>query len=253
MEVVPTTAEGNKPGKKRRMLLIVLTGMSMVLGTILVIVGGVLLAQYNVYVDFVTAKHTETAVFLLVMGIFVIVISGIGQYASLKFHFCLMTTFLGLMVAVVVMEIIASVAFFALNNDPAVQSDSREMLKKTLARYGKSGNPRASEAAWNLIQTELQCCGLSGPGDYSQQDALPASCCALLYIDVSGQPEKCSKDTSSLHQEGCQKAFRSFLGRKVGVLGAVAVLVALVQIVIITATSNLVKQWRIPGHCYPCY
>merc|ERR1712179_646240 len=254
MEVL-ASEEGKKPGKKRRRLLIVLTGMSMVLGTIMLIVGAVLLAQYNVFVDFVTAKHTETAVFLLVMGILVIVISGLGQYASLKFHFCLMTTFLAVMVAVVVMEIIAGVTFFALNNDPAVESSSRKMLKKTLQRYGQAGNRPANEKAWNLIQTELQCCGLEGPEDYPDREGLPlpASCCARLDTGVSGKTERCSMKTPSLHNVGCQKAFRSFLGKKVGVLGAVAVLVALVQIAIITATSHLVKQWRIPGHCYPCY
>lgn len=49
-------------------------------------------------------------------------------------HFCLMTVFLAVMVAVVVMEVLASVTFFALNNDPAVHSDTNSMLKKTLQR-----------------------------------------------------------------------------------------------------------------------
>jgi hypothetical protein len=56
-----------------------------------------------------------------------------------------------------------------------------------------------------------------------------------------------------VYQTGCQKAFRSFLGRKVGVIGGVAVVAAMAQIAVITVTANLVKKWRIPGHCYPCY
>merc|ERR1712179_744168 len=122
----------------------------------MLIVGAVLLAQYNVFVDFVTAKHTETAVFLLVM------------------------------------EIIAGVTFFALNNDPAVESSSREMLKKTLQRYGQAGNRPANEKAWILIQTELQCCGLEGPEDYPDREGLPlpASCCARLDTGVSGKTEQ---------------------------------------------------------------
>lgn len=43
-----------------------------------------------------------------------------------------MTTFLAVMVAVIVMEIIAAVTFFALNNDPGAQQDNKVMLRKTL-------------------------------------------------------------------------------------------------------------------------
>ena len=57
-----------------------------------------------------------------------------GLYAAVMQHFCLMTVFLAVMVAVVVMEVLASVTFFALNNDPAVHSDTNAMLKKTLQR-----------------------------------------------------------------------------------------------------------------------
>ena len=98
----------------------------------------------------------------------------LGVYAAVMQHFCLMTAFLAVMVAVVVLEILASVTFFALNNDPSMHANTNAMLKKTLQRcveetelisciilmlgsdprYGSEGNPPASEEAWNLIQVE---------------------------------------------------------------------------------------------------
>merc|ERR1719431_1047589 len=101
-----------------------ITIASIVLGLVMLVVGSVLLAQYSIFLDFVTSRYTETAVFLLVMGIVIMVVSAIGLYAALNFHFCLMTTFLVIMVAAVVMEVIASVTFFALNNDPSVEADT---------------------------------------------------------------------------------------------------------------------------------
>ena len=82
----------------------------------------------------------------------------------------------------------------------------------------------------------MQCCGLSGPDDYPAGRSLPISCCSELKINVVGV-EECRydsstrtllkllarKDTSTVHSEGCQKAFRAFLGRKVGVIGAFSV------------------------------
>merc|ERR1712037_621628 len=156
-----TAEEDGKPaveGEKRRKLLIGITSFSILLGFIMMVMGCIMLSQYSVFLDFVTRRYTETAVFLLVIGLFTMAVSGTGLYAAVMQHFCLMTVFLAVMVAVVVMEVLASVTFFALNNDPSVHSNTNAMLKKTLQRYGSEGNPPASEDAWNLIQVELQCC-----------------------------------------------------------------------------------------------
>ena len=48
-------------------------------------------------------------------------------------------------------------------------------------------------------------------------------------------------------------ALKSLLSRKVGVVGAMAVIVAIVQITIIVGASVLVSKWKVPGQCYPCY
>ena len=77
---------------------------------------------------------------------------------------------------------------------------------------------------------------MSGPDDYPAGRSLPISCCSELKINVVGV-EECRydsstrtllkllarKDISTVHSEGCQKAFRAFLGRKVGVIGAFSV------------------------------
>jgi len=254
MESTPAEEE-EKPameGERRRKILIAIASFSILLGFFMMVVGCVMLGQYNIFLDFVTPRYTETAIFLLVIGIFTMVVSGTGVYAAVMQHFCLMTAFLAVMVAVVVLEILASVTFFALNNDPSMHANTNAMLKKTLQRYGSEGNPPASEEAWNLIQVELQCCGLSGPDDYPADGPLPTSCCSELRINVLDL-EECRKETPTLHTEGCQRAFRAFLGRKVGAIGAVSVAAALLQILVIYVSATLVKKWRIPGHCYPCY
>ena len=60
-------------------------------------------------------------------------------------------------------------------------------------------------------------------------------------------------DTASRYKAGCVVALKSFLSGKCGVLGAMAVIVALVQIIIIAGASVLVSKWKVPGQCYPCY
>ena len=60
-------------------------------------------------------------------------------------------------------------------------------------------------------------------------------------------------DTPSRYMAGCVVALKSLLSRKCSVVGAMAVIVAMVQITIIVGASVLVSKWKVPGHCYPCY
>ena len=45
----------------------------------MMVVGCVMLSQYSVFLDFVTPRYTETAVFLLVIGVLTIAVSATGD------------------------------------------------------------------------------------------------------------------------------------------------------------------------------
>jgi len=249
---------GKKTEKSFRGLLLGLTGASMFLGVILLIVGAVVVSGYSVYLDFITGRYLESAVFILVMGIVVIIVSAIGFYAAHQFHYCMMTTFLSLMVLAILCELIAAVTTFALNGEKSHEMGMRKKLKESLEMYGSSTSPEQT-AAWDQIQTELHCCGLNDVNDFSsstftsQMGHLPRSCCGPLQLDRNQEPEKCKPDTPSRYKPGCVMALKSLLSRKVGVVGAMAVIVAIVQITIIVGASVLVSKWKVPGQCYPCY
>jgi len=251
--------EEKRTEKSFRNVLLGLTGVSLLLGLVLLIVGSVMVSGYNVFLDFITGRYKESAVFILVMGLIVICISSIGFSAALKSHYCMMATFLSIMVIAIICELVASVTIFALNNEKSHDLGMRRKLKKSLEMYGSDSSPEQTDA-WDVIQTELQCCGLVGVEDYATStflsqtgQQLPRSCCGPLQIDTLGQIEHCRRETASRHQTGCLTALKSFLSSKCGVMGAIAVVVAIMQITIIVGASVLVKKWKVPGHCYPCY
>ena len=80
-----TVEDDGKPaaeGEKRRKLLIGITSFSILLGFIMMVVGCVMLSQYSVFLDFVTPRYTETAVFLLVIGLLTMAVSATGESHS---------------------------------------------------------------------------------------------------------------------------------------------------------------------------
>ena len=79
MEVEVEQVEEKKTEKSFRNILLGLTGASLVLGLVLLIVGAVMVSGYNVFLDFITGRYSESATFILVMGVIVICVSTIGK------------------------------------------------------------------------------------------------------------------------------------------------------------------------------
>ena len=61
-----------------RVFLLALTGFSGSLGIILFISGCVATAEYNLLLDFITGKYTESSIFMILIGIIVIIVSALG-------------------------------------------------------------------------------------------------------------------------------------------------------------------------------
>ena len=71
--------EKKKTEKSFRNILLGLTGASLLLGLVLLIVGAVMVSGYNVFLDFITGRYRESAAFILAMGVIVICVSTIGK------------------------------------------------------------------------------------------------------------------------------------------------------------------------------
>ena len=106
-----------------------------------------------------------------------------------------MTTFLTIMVFCVISEVIGSITMFALNKDGRQQMELRSRLISSLEKYDVDTD--ALTDAWDIIQTDLQCCGVTGQQDYQtspffiKKNQLPISCCGPLELDTMGHAEKC--------------------------------------------------------------
>lgn len=93
-------------------------------------------------------------------------------------------------------------------------------FNKTLHNY------EPNKEAWDMVQSELKCCGISGPDDYKpifNSTELPKSCCLDLAKD-----KVCTKDDAS--KDGCKSALFTLLSSKSTLLAGVAVAVGLIQV-----------------------
>lgn len=92
-------------------------------------------------------------------------------------------------------------------------------FNKTLQHY------KENEKVWDMVQTELHCCGINGPDDFPpvlNTTVLPKSCCPLL------TETNCTK--ADAIQDGCEQTLFKLLDSKKIIFGAVAIAVGLVQV-----------------------
>lgn len=98
-----------------------------------------------------------------------------------------------------------------------------------------------SKQAWNLIQGELKCCGVEDPSDWRpifKNDTVPSSCCTILPPEAAG----CIQEyILSDHKDGCKQKLYDFLDSNALVLGAVGVIIAVVQV----RNCDDLKWWKI--------
>ena len=62
-----------------RATLLSLATFSACLGFVLFVTGCVITSYYNAFLDFITGRYTEGSIFLIIIGLLVISVSGLGQ------------------------------------------------------------------------------------------------------------------------------------------------------------------------------
>lgn len=97
-------------------------------------------------------------------------------------------------------------------------------FNKTLDSYATD---KGAQEAWNLVQSEMVCCGIKGPEDWEpiyKNDTVPRACCHRMPVGVN----KCTREYAST--EGCFSKLSSYLGSKSLILAGIGIGLAIVQV-----------------------
>lgn len=109
---------------------------------------------------------------LLISGIIITCVSFLGFLGALKENRCLLLTFFLLLFLVMLMELSAACLLLMYEGEIPkwVEHDLNEGLKEA-----KERNSTSTMSDWDLLQRELDCCGVQNRTDWG--DKVPGSCC----------------------------------------------------------------------------
>jgi len=143
-------------------------------------------------------------------------------------------------VVILIAQIGAGIAAFALKGD--LKAEITKNMEKGQINYGLSGFEGVT-TTWDLVQKEIKCCGVENWEDWKNVTQLsggvPDSCC------IGGQVEGCGKDPvdpTKIHNKGCFALFSDEFLSNLNIVGAVAVGIAVIEMIAIGFACCLGKR-----------
>ncbi|XP_064634844.1 tetraspanin-9-like [Lineus longissimus] len=187
---------------------------------------------------------------ILTTGILCVLIGFMGCYGILIENRCMLITYFLFVLFVFALEVIAALI-------GVCYQDELKILMKDELQYGIRAvypipgvdDPSGLRATWDGMQSALQCCGVTNYTDWftcngwKKQNWVPDTCC----LDISKNCGK-SKDPNKWQSKGCLEEILYVMQQQYYVLGVVAIVFAVIQIMCMVASlvlySHLKKQLK---------
>jgi CD63 antigen len=212
-------------------ILFIFNLIMFIAGIVLIGVGVAIQTAFKSYFAFFGNEVNSAAIFLIIIGLVVIVVSFFGCCGAYKENHCMVVTFSVLLGAVFILEISAAIAAFLLRYQ--IENVLRDQVNKSLKIYGSDASVTK---AWNEVQDHLECCGADNYTDWSDipsvanTSSVPDTCCINPSPGCGTGVFKTNR-YSNIYMIGCTTALLDLGHDKIYILGGVALGIAFFQLV----------------------
>ncbi|KAG5315864.1 CD63 protein, partial [Acromyrmex insinuator] len=194
-------------------------------GIVFISVGGVILVVYSGYSNFVDSWFFAAPLLMIVVGVIVFLVSFFGCCGAVKENHCMIITFSVLLLLIFALELGAGITGYMMRGEVANMLENR--LNDTLRQYELNPDIRRS---WDIMQHDLQCCGMNNPADWP-------------HIEIPTQ-SRCDLNSIHVYSEGCMMKLQSAIENNAMILGGVGIGVALIQLIGVVFACCLARSIR---------
>ncbi|XP_035381393.1 tetraspanin-9 isoform X2 [Electrophorus electricus] len=181
---------------------------------------------------------------VIAIGAIVMVTGFLGCLGAIKENKCLLLSFFIVLLVILLAELILLILFFIYSDK--VSKNAKQDLKDGLSLYYSDSNIGLRNA-WNIIQAEWQCCGVSGYTDWHEafkEKVVPDRCCQEHY-------QECGRNaTNEFWERGCFEKVEEWLDDNKHLLGTIAMCIVVVQVLGMAFSMTLFHQIHRTGKKY---
>jgi len=179
-------------------------------GTALVVFGALFFNGYKQYEDILPelGPYSAPPILMMVVGSIVFFIAFLGCCGTIRESKCMMMTYATVLLVLLIAEVAIAVGIYYKQDE--LKDLMNKGLDQSLTEY--EAKPEIRET-WNLMQSNLECCGVNGSGDWGRiGTTVPQSCCI---------EENCTtSDSSKIWNNGCSNQIFSILKTEYGMYAA---------------------------------
>ncbi|CAB3234654.1 unnamed protein product [Arctia plantaginis] len=187
---------------------------------------GFLLYRLFIYRHFIGINVEYPAILLLMMAIITCSVAWIGWRTAMSMHQIHVIITGILLIIVVVIEFSCFVwAMVVWDN---IEID----IKSTIMRYFETSlantDPNSVDMIrWDRLQVKFECCGVTGPSDYTSKGHVPFSCCGQGPLDSIHKPY--TSECTMLFQRGCGKQLHEYAREQLLLVSMTALAASILQ------------------------
>ncbi|XP_063224959.1 tetraspanin-11 [Bacillus rossius redtenbacheri] len=206
---------------------------SLFLANILIFVGGCVVlgigvwtlvdkAQMNALLG--TNLFLGAAYILIVTGAVVILIAFFGCLGAIREIKCMLLLYFMLVFLVFVTMLVGGILGYVFREKVGVTMEQE--MQRSLSQYRGGEQHKETTDAWDYIQQNVKCCGVTGPSNWISYGGVPASCCKQRVLNSA----ICTAVPTNIYDDGCLEKTVKFVKDHAATLGGAGVGVACLMI-----------------------
>ncbi|XP_065173908.1 CD63 antigen-like [Atheta coriaria] len=223
-------------------LLFLFNLLFVITGIVLISVGVTVKEYYISYEDLLDQQYFSTPNLLIAIGSIIFIIAFFGCCGAIKQNYCMLITFVALLVLIFILEFAAGISGYVLKG--ATEEYLKGSMEESMKHYNDTATNEATEI-WDLVQNKFECCGIESANDWDTNvpalnGSLPLSCCTIPPGTVGEYV--CNKEAKGFHKSGCESAFGTYVREHAVTIGSIGLSFAAVQVLAIVFACHLAKQ-----------
>ncbi|XP_050300327.1 23 kDa integral membrane protein-like [Anthonomus grandis grandis] len=202
-----------------RILVFVANFAFLLVGVALLALGILHTVNYNHYIDAIPkdyqlVQHVPTIA--IVVGSIIFVIAFLGCCGTLKSSTCMLTTYASILLLIFFAQVALGIfGLVTIKDDTDLKKNIEASVQTLFSKYGPNNE---TNKVIDVIQDNLECCGVTGP---------------TFWISIGQSvPKSCFADGALLpYTQGCSSALLNFVMSSVRMIAIVALAISLTEIV----------------------